>query len=283
MTATLDELQVKKLLELTILPFGEANAAIMGYHNVFLRRYSETINAIDAAEVQGAPRVLELAASPYGLTALLYKFRFKNLQLASFGALGSHEVELIIEGEKVSFVQNDFNAELNRWPYDDGVFDWVICCEMIEHLAIDPMHVFVEANRVLKTKGRFLVSTPNSSSLQNIFKILSFTTPSLSPHYRLPSTMENIYQRHNRELTPVALKALFEAAGFFLVKEESVNNYPLDTCGLSVSVSDALRTLCQPMNLRGDTLNFIGEKVGPVLERYPLSDSLYLASDTANR
>jgi SAM-dependent methyltransferase len=253
----------------------------MEYHKVFIRRYSNTINAIESLPPHANIRALELAASPYGMTALLHQFRFPTLELASFGSVTAPEsnIELVIDNRAVMFKQRSFNAEIDNWPYEDASFDWVISCEMIEHLAMDPMHVFAEANRILTQGGRFVVSTPNASSFQNILKIFSFTTASLCPHYRLPSVMENVYQRHNRELTPTALKALFEAGGFSLEKQQSVDNYPLWDCGLEAKFVEDLRQKCGSMDSRGDTLNFVGVKIGGVLDRYPSVDSLYLESD----
>jgi SAM-dependent methyltransferase len=281
MNQLITELDVEECFSHLTLPFGSANDIYMEYHKVFIRRYSNTINAIESPPPCPNVKALELAASPYGMTALLYRFRFSNLELASFGSPVAPEqmIKLIMDGQEIALRQKSFNAEVDRWPYDAESFDWIISCEMIEHLAMDPMHVFAEANRILKLGGRLVVSTPNASSFQNILKIFSFTTASLCPHYRLPSTVENIYQRHNRELTPTALTALFESGGFSLERKESVNNYPLWDCELETKLVEDLCQKCSPMDIRGDTLNFVGVKIGSVVDRYPNADSLYLASD----
>ena len=49
-------------------------------------------------------------------------------------------------------------------PVDDGVADMVFCFEGFEHFQ-DLMRVFNEFNRVLKTGGTLLISTPSKSSL----------------------------------------------------------------------------------------------------------------------
>ena len=55
----------------------------------------------------------------------------------------------------------NFNMEKDPWPYDDASFDLVIASEVIEHLTQDPMHVISEANRVLSSKGKLFITTPN--------------------------------------------------------------------------------------------------------------------------
>lgn len=58
-------------------------------------------------------------------------------------------------------------VDLNRkLPFPDGVFDHVVLQEVIEHLE-NPAHVVREMNRVLKTGGHWVLTTPNSSCLRS--------------------------------------------------------------------------------------------------------------------
>ncbi len=43
-------------------------------------------------------------------------------------------------------------------------FDVALCCELIEHLAEDPMHMLLELNRVLRWGGLLILTTPNIAS-----------------------------------------------------------------------------------------------------------------------
>ncbi len=53
-----------------------------------------------------------------------------------------------------------------RLPHDDASFDLVTCTEVFEHLE-NYRHAVREAARVLKPKGRFVVSTPNVLSMKS--------------------------------------------------------------------------------------------------------------------
>jgi SAM-dependent methyltransferase len=62
-------------------------------------------------------------------------------------------------------------------PYDDGKFDIVWCSEVIEHLK-DPALAIQEMQRVTKTGGRILLTTPNSYFLlMRLVYLLLRTTP----------------------------------------------------------------------------------------------------------
>lgn len=54
------------------------------------------------------------------------------------------------------------NVDLNICPipYEKEFFDTVIAVDIVEHL-MNPLKVFLEANRVLKKGGKFIVSIPN--------------------------------------------------------------------------------------------------------------------------
>ncbi len=56
-------------------------------------------------------------------------------------------------------------------PYAESFFDVVICTEAIEHLE-NPRHLLREIHRVLNTKGRLIISTPNVLSLRSRLSLL---------------------------------------------------------------------------------------------------------------
>ena len=273
----IDDNLIVDVLDSLDLPFGSSNAGLMAYNRVFIHRYANTLACL--AHLPRSIKVLELAARPYGMTAALKRHLFDNIELASFGSYGEVDtIKLGVASEYYLLKETHFNAEADHWPYAEETFDLIICCEMIEHLAMDPMNVFAEANRILRPDGRLFVSTPNASSLQNAVKCLAFKAQSLAPHYRAPMNMEGIYQRHNRELTPPALEAMFSAAGFAREVFTTTDSYPLDRCGFDELVIDLLRRVFLA-DMRCDTMNFLGRKVMPVITRYPTTEDLYLASD----
>lgn len=64
------------------------------------------------------------------------------------------------------------NVETQPVPYSDASFDGVVFNEIFEHLRIHPIFTLREALRVLKPRGRFLLSTPNLWSLRGIRNFL---------------------------------------------------------------------------------------------------------------
>ncbi len=59
----------------------------------------------------------------------------------------------------ISINKLDLNYE--KIPYPDGYFDTVVCGEVIEHLEC-PTKLIREINRVLKSGGKLILSTPSS-------------------------------------------------------------------------------------------------------------------------
>lgn len=57
-------------------------------------------------------------------------------------------------------------------PYGDGVFDIVLCNNVLEHLS-DPEKVFKEVYRVLKKGGVFICKTPNKYHYVTLFSRIS--------------------------------------------------------------------------------------------------------------
>src|SRR5438876_380236 len=55
-------------------------------------------------------------------------------------------------------------ANAEALPFRGGSFDAVVATEVLEHLD-DPRRLFQEASRILRPKGRFLLTTPNREAL----------------------------------------------------------------------------------------------------------------------
>lgn len=261
-------------------PYGQESDGAMFYHRVHAERYAVTLNAIRQMHVSAGAKVLELAAGPYGMTSFLRQHLFTDLTLATFAdPQNERDVEFDVSGDRFTLKEFGFNVEQSGWPFPDNTFDLVIACELVEHLAMDPMALFAEANRILKPGGRLFISTPNAASLQNFIKLASFYPAGLAPHFRRPATMARLYERHNREYSPETLAVLYRSSGFDVEMMASDSSYPLLHMGLSQDEIDGLLTIIKTPELRRDTLNMSGVKVSGVVERYPTSHELYIASD----
>lgn len=100
------------------------------------------------------------------------------------------------------------NIERDWFPFEDKSFDMVLCCEVLEHLLINPSHMLYESHRVLKDDGFFIMSTPNVLRFENIYKILR----GRNIYDTYPGN--GIYGRHNREYTPEEVRLLLEKNNF---------------------------------------------------------------------
>ena len=115
-----------------------------------------------------------------------------------------------------------FDAERDIYPYSDASFDTVLCCELIEHLFTDPMHMMSEINRILKPGGHLVLTTPNLGSLRAISAILQGYHPSFFPAYIRPRKEgEEAEARHNREYVPMEVQHLLTDAGFEILRLET--------------------------------------------------------------
>ena len=72
-----------------------------------------------------------------------------------------------------------------NFPITDNSQDLVICCETIEHLP-NQYFLFQETSRIIKSKGVFILTTPNTSSLRSRFSQFMME----SEHYGAPAPNE---------------------------------------------------------------------------------------------
>lgn len=66
-------------------------------------------------------------------------------------------------GQGITCAKADLNQTL---PFEDDCFDFVLCSNGIEHLE-DPFHFVRECYRILKEKGKILITTPNILNLKS--------------------------------------------------------------------------------------------------------------------
>ncbi|QQS46915.1 MAG: methyltransferase domain-containing protein [Acidobacteriota bacterium] len=162
----------------------------------------------------------------------------------------SHSIEL-----------SNFNVERDPFPYPDGHFRVVLCCELIEHLQADPMHMLWECNRVLADDGFLLLTTPNITSCRSIEGVLIGCTPYLLSQYNRETPID----QHNREYAPFEVGIALAAAGFSVVQ--------LETDDVWLRSNPAIMTLLEEVNLptdmRGDNIFALARKTGAPGERYP--------------
>jgi SAM-dependent methyltransferase len=193
--------------------FDVANTSNRDYFLTHLQRYRETLSVINIVKGKRL-RILELGGGSMAFTLLLQEaFPNAEIVLGEYnGGVSRRECSIRNRdsGKRFTFAAHSFNIEIDDWPFEGKSFDLVLCMEILEHLLVDPYHVFREAHRVLRPGGRFLVTTPNIISYESLQKILDQDSPYLFGIY----SRHGAYGRHNREYSPWEVHALGESSGF---------------------------------------------------------------------
>ena len=149
-----------------------ADAGSVDYVETHLTRLQKTLEIIPP----GGPddRILEMGAYLQITPALSSKLGYGYVRGCYYGPLGKIDRRRAVssDGETFDCEIDLFNAEKDKFPYPDLHFSTVLCCELIEHLTEDPMHLMSEINRIVKPGGHLVLTTPNIGSLHGISAIL---------------------------------------------------------------------------------------------------------------
>ncbi len=115
-------------------------------------------------------RILEMGAYLQVTPALRSKLGYGEVRGCYYGPAGriDHRSVTSAEGETFTCDIDHFDAEKDRFPYQDEYFSTVVCGELIEHLFEDPMHLMGEVNRILKPGGHLVLTTPNVAALRHL-------------------------------------------------------------------------------------------------------------------
>jgi SAM-dependent methyltransferase len=215
--------------------------------------------------------VLEMGAYMQITPALKFQVGYGTVRGCYFGKLGDVDHKSIVSenGEIFECAVDHFDAERDVYPYPDESFDTVLCCELIEHLFSDPMHMMEEINRILKPGGHLVLTTPNLGSRRAISAVLQGYHPSFFPAYIRPRRQgEEAEARHNREYVPMEIQHLLTDAGFETIRLETGEflDEPHPEHGW---VDHLLERYRVHQTLRGDGIYALGRKTGPMRERWP--------------
>jgi len=215
-------------------------------------------------------RVLEMGAYLQITPALKTRLGYGEVRGCYYGPAGhmDHRSVTSESGEEFCCDVDLFDAEKDRFPYEDGSFSTVLCCELIEHLPSDPMHMMCEINRILKPGGALVLTTPNIASARAISAILQGFHPMLFPAYIRPNPDGETEARHNREYSPREIKDLLENSGFEVAALETGPFREVPTPG-HAWVEHLLDRYILPQEHRGDGIYAVGRKRRPVRDRYP--------------
>lgn len=232
------------------------------YVRQHMRRFLATLQRIPPP-LRSTDRLLELGSLTHLIPAIR-KFAGYNEICGADMWTGDEKVvtETLSSGaEKHSFELRNFNVERDAFPYPDGHFRVVLCCELIEHLQSDPMHMLWECNRVLDDDGFLLLTTPNITSCRSIEGVLIGCTPYLLSQYNRETPID----QHNREYAPFEVGIALAAAGFTVLQ--------LETDDVWMRSNPAILSLLEEVNLptdmRGDNIFALARKTSAPIERHP--------------
>jgi SAM-dependent methyltransferase len=201
-----DVIEIKELILRKIgRPLPPWEQQYLDYHAA---RFADTLNLLGPGE---GKRLLDVGAFPGHLTlavqALGYQVEALTGRNESARGLQTFTARLADHKIPVSLADVEFES----FPFPDKSFDVVLAAEIIEHLPYNPYHMLREAFRVLKPKGRLILTTPNISKLDNLLNFARGRT--IHPDIRLPfhKTFKSILiGRHIREFTAPELIYMLE-------------------------------------------------------------------------
>lgn len=231
------------------------------YHKVHERRFARTLQVLMEQEPQG--RLLELGCSSVLPLSLLELAPNLEIHVTDFNLSKPTEHKLKVESNNKSAEFQAYSIDLEKTPLPcpDGFFDYVLCCEVLEHMEVDPMFMLSEVNRVLKPNGILIVTTPNIASSWGVTKVLQGYEPYFYMQYQKTGSG---YHRHNYEYSVHSLKAVLVSAGFegTIWTENTFEN----------PAGHFIKRLVQAgftLNNLGDNIVAVTKKTGPILNRYP--------------
>jgi SAM-dependent methyltransferase len=236
----------------------------IAYLKTHMRRLVSTLQRIPPAQ-SSADRLLELGSRSPIAPAIRKYSGYHEVFGADVWDSEEKSIRKTVKQkdgtDSCTFEVHNFNVERDPFPYPDNFFRAVLCCELIEHLQSDPMHMLWECNRVLAKGGYLILTTPNITCARAIEALLFGCVPYLYPQYNINDLMD----QHRREYAPLEIGEMLAAAGFTVEALETQDVWLRS----NPAILDLLEELMIPTELRGDNIFARGRKTGAPVERYP--------------
>jgi glycosyltransferase involved in cell wall biosynthesis/SAM-dependent methyltransferase len=259
-----DPQSIRSFIERWVEPHSEA-AAYVRHHSSRLVRTVELTPSGSAAD-----RILEIGCYLQITPALTTLLGYGEARGCYMGETGQRDLRRIWsrDGQLFECVIDLFDAETDAFPYPDHHFQTVLCCEVLEHLQRDPMHMMTEIHRILQPGGTLVLTTPNNSSLRSVAAVLHRKNPNLYSGYQHPQSEHSRDPRHAREYTPDEILQLVADSGFTVSTIETGPYGDSNDAGLGWART-ALTTLSLPTTLRGDCIYAVGRRQLESGTRFP--------------
>ncbi len=252
----------------TILEWAPTDSPLRVYAELHLSRLTRTLEITPPGGP--ADRILEMGAYLHITPSLGPRLGYGEVRGCHYGPAGSvkHRSVVSASGKRFECDVEMFDAEKDAFPYPDGHFATVLCCELIEHLHADPMHMMSEVNRILRDGGHLVLTTPNIASLRAIAAVLQGYNPGLFPQFIKPAGDGEVTPRHNREYAPREVYQLLGCAGFDVVRFET-GPFREGARPELAWVRRLLERSWLAAEYRDEAIYAVGRKSGPVRDRYP--------------
>lgn len=233
------------------------------YYRVHRARFAETLALIPFAPNTFAT-ALELGATDFLQVALSCVFGYGEV----IGTRFSTRIEekryrhtyTIGEATSTNLTMSlDLESDLLALP--DNSVDLVLCCEVLEHMDVDPMFMLAELNRVCRRGATLVLTTPNCCSARNFWKIAH----GFRPHFFMQYEKSRSPYRHNIEHDVHSVRRLATCAGFFpkVLMTRDVFEAPVPE-SLAFLAANGLDT-----TNRGDGIFLVATKETNVTDRWP--------------
>lgn len=201
--------------------------------------------------------MLEIGGNPYLFSVLLKRLYDFDLTTTNFFSLSVYDSKVesgqqIISsekfGEEYTFDYQTLNVELSTYPYEEGSFDIVFFCEVLEHIVVDPLAIFEKLYRIIAPGGLLILTTPNAVRLINIAHMVA--GKNFFDRYH---TQNGIYGRHNREFSLSEVTSLLQDNGFTIEVGKTADRYNCDELSMFVDSYDKCEKL--PWTKIGETIS----------------------------
>lgn len=178
-------------------------------------RYQYILKKIEHLNLPRDARILDIGCYPLHMFTTLEREGFRL-----YGISSEHEA---VRHPSIKTA----NIEKAKLPFKNDFFDLILFSEVMEHLVINPMIYLSEFQRVLRTNGRLIVTTPNAAGFHKIIPLLlgRSTYFPLEDLYKTAFHDDTIYYRHNREYTMGELSEILTNAQFIVRNKEYFTAY----------------------------------------------------------
>ena len=186
----LESHQVKSLKEFSAIFSSYSNHEYYDTHRV---RLWELINAIDFVKAKIAANLTVLEFGDVFSSQLILK-AMPELNLSTLDFAFREELNGLVKKQyQVELMKIDFAKECIA----EERFDLILCCEVIEHLIVNPVKFFSYLLKGLKEGGFVYLTTPNFFKAQNINNMKARFNP--QPIYPISYGYKEAFHYHVRE------------------------------------------------------------------------------------